>query len=88
MRFLIVFALIVLAQTPLTPAFADDEFGARFGSNSTVGFEDATTDPEKALSEIAPAAGDEEPADTDKAQNASEGEKADGEAQTQVPDLR
>lgn len=68
------------------PAFADDEFGARFGSNSTVGFEDAQTDPEKALSEIAPAAGEEKEAATteNQAENTEEDAQVEADGQTEV----
>jgi hypothetical protein len=86
MRFLIVFALLVFVQ----PAFADDEFGARFGSNSTAGFEDASTDPAKALSEIMPAAGEEaDPAVTeDEPASASPQNEEAAEGETQINELR
>ncbi len=86
MRFLIAFALVVLVQ----PAFADDEFGARFGSNSTAAFEDATTDPAKALSEIMPAAGEEsEPATAEnKPTGASPEDDKSDEVQTQINEFR
>jgi len=56
MRMLMILAVVLLS----TPAFADDGFGARFGTQSSVGFEDTPKNPAEALSEIMPAAGDEE----------------------------
>ena len=55
MRMLVILAVLLLS----TPAFADDGFGARFGTQSSVGFEDTPKNPAEALSEIMPAAGDE-----------------------------
>ena len=55
MRILMILTLVVLTA----PAFAGDDFGARFGTQSSAGFEDTNQDPAKALSEIMPAAGDE-----------------------------
>lgn len=86
MRFLIVFSLLAFVQ----PAFAEDDFGARFGSNSTAGFEDASTDPAKALSEIMPAAGEEEDAASPEAEPASaspQNEEA-VEGETRINELR
>ena len=64
--------ITLLALTVITgfaaSASAMDEFGARFGSDAPTALTDNVEDgietksPEEALSEIAPAAGDEEPA--------------------------
>lgn len=86
MRFLIVFALLVFVQ----PAFADDEFGSRFNSQATAGFEDVSTDPAKALSEIMPAAGEE--ADPivaeDEPASASPQNEEEAEGETRINELR
>ncbi len=74
MRILLGLATLFVFIT--APAFAEDDFGARFGSNLTVGFEDATMDPEKALNEITPAAGDEQAADVTAGEDTSASEDA------------
>ena len=59
MRFLLLCAALIVSS----PAIASDEFGERFVTQTPTAFEDPAADPMQdpveALSEIAPAAGDE-----------------------------
>lgn len=74
MRLFMTFAVFVALTALSGPVRAADEFGARFTAETTAALQDNEKTPEEALSEIAPAAGDEDnttPAkQDDKPQNA------------------
>ncbi len=57
MRLLAVFTVLLSFGLLVTPVMAEDEFGSRFSADAP----SALKDPEEALAEIAPAAGDEQP---------------------------
>ena len=64
--FLTVFAFLLMAA----PAFAADEFGARFGGSTPTALQDEAADPmAEGLQALEPAAGDEEPTAEDAAQD-------------------
>ena len=76
MRNFAVFALSALVVGFYGSALAADEFGERFSEQTPSAFEDPVTDPEKALSEIMPAAGEE---------TVTEEEFEDGASNTDAP---